>query len=406
MSLAIPSLEALSLSGRRVLVRVDFNVPFEQGPEGGRRISDDTRVRAALPTVRAILDAGGTPVLLSHLGRPRAADPSLSLAPVADCLAGHLGAQVRHIAASRGAEVERALASLPEAGVVLLENVRFNAGETAGDPALAAEYARLGAAFVNDAFGSSHRDHASVTGLARLLPSAAGLLLQAEIEAFARVLETPERPFAAVLGGAKVSDKLPVILHLLERVEHVLVGGGMAYTFLAAQGHSTGDSMVEPEQLELVRDTLAEAERRSVQIHLPLDHVAADRFGEDAPAQVVDSAEIPAGLMALDIGPRTQAAFASVLSGASTVVWNGPMGVFEWESFRAGTEAVGRAVAACDGYSVVGGGDSVAAIELLGLGERIDHISTGGGASLELLKGVVLPGIAALDPRPLGERGG
>ena len=392
---------ALELAGKRVLVRVDFNVPF--GDDG--QISDDTRIRAALPTLVAVLEAGGTPVLLSHRGRPKGGpDPAFGLAPVAGRLAELLGRPVEFVAGNRGAEVEARVAAAAAGSVLLLENVRFNAGETKGDAELAADYARLGDCFLNDAFGSSHRDHASVTGPARLLPSAPGLLLLAEIEAFGRVLSEPARPFAAILGGAKVSDKLSVIENLIAKVDHLLVGGGMAYTFLGAQGHAVGSSLVQEDQFEMVRACLAAAAERGVQIHLPVDHIVATEFDPQAAPEAIDAVDIPEGRMGLDIGPRSQAAYAEVVRAAGTVVWNGPMGVFEWPAFQAGTESVGRAVADCAGYTVVGGGDSVAAIELFGLGERIDHISTGGGASLELLEGKELPGIACLDARAPAER--
>ncbi len=391
MKLAIPGLDALSLNGKRCLIRVDFNVPQD---ERGR-ITDDTRIRAALPTIRAVLDAGGGPVLMSHLGRPKGkVVEELRMDPVALRLSELLGRPVLKLEDSCGDEVEAAVRAAPRDTTVLLENVRFHPGETKGDPDLAAAYARLGDVFVNDAFGTSHRDHASVCGPARLLPAAAGLLLRREIDAFRRVLEAPEKPFCAVLGGAKVSDKLPVIENLLERVDTVLVGGGMAYTFLVARGEEVGSSLVQADQLELVRATLAKAEETGTEILLPSDHVVAPSFAEDAPAETV--ATIPADAMALDVGPETRERYAAAIAAARTVVWNGPMGVFEWEAFRAGTEAVGRAVADCSGYTVVGGGDSVAAIGLLGLADRIDHISTGGGASLELLEGKTLPGIEVL----------
>ena len=272
--------------------------------------------------------------------------------------------------------------------------MRFHPGETSGDAELAGRFARLGDAFVNDAFGTSHRDHASVCGVARLLPCAAGRLLERELVAFRQVLEEPARPVVAILGGAKVSDKLPVVANLLERCDAVLIGGGMAYTFLVARGVAVGSSLVQTDQLEAVRQNLARAEELGCRLLVPDDHVVGEAFAADTPAREVT--EIPDGTLALDIGPRTRATYAAEIAGARTVVWNGPMGVFEWEAFRAGTEAVGRAVAAAEGYTVVGGGDSVAAIELLGLAERIDHISTGGGASLELLEGRELPGIAVL----------
>jgi len=389
MSFDIPGLDTLEVSGRRVLVRVDFNVPFD---EAGH-ISDDTRVRAALPTLRTILERGGRPVLLCHLGRPKGqVVESLRVDPIAACLEGHLGRKVVKLDESAGPVAEAGVAATDE--VVLLENVRFHPGETKGDPELAQAYSRLGEAFVNDAFGASHRDHASVCGPARHLPAAAGLLLQKEIDAFQRVLEDPARPLVAILGGAKVSDKLPVVTRLVEVCDAVLIGGGMAYTFLKAMGHSVGTSLVQEDQLEAVKENLARAASTGCEIGLPCDHVVAERFAADAPAELVE--EIPEGRMGLDIGPRSRENFAARIRDARTVVWNGPMGVFEWPSFRAGTEAVGRAVAASAGYTVAGGGDSVAALELLGLAGELDHVSTGGGASLELLEGKLLPGFAAL----------
>jgi phosphoglycerate kinase len=333
---------------------------------------------------------------MSHLGRPKGAvDERLRLDAVAARLQELLDAPVLKLSASTGAAVEQAVAEAGPESVVLLENVRFNAGEKQGDAALAAAYARLGDVFVGDAFGTAHRAEASVSEVAKHLPAAAGLLLEREIAAFERLLVAPQRPFVAILGGAKVSDKLSVIENLLDKVDVLLVGGGMAYTFLAAQGHAIGNSLVEADRLDTVRAALAKARAKGVELLLPLDHVVADRFAADA-TPAVCGVDIPAGRMGLDIGPRTRALFAERIAAARTLVWNGPMGVFEMERFRAGTEAVGRAVAECPGYTVVGGGDSVAAVELLGLAERVDHISTGGGASLELLEGKELPGIAVL----------
>ena len=389
MTLDIPRFDTLEVSGLRVLVRVDFNVPLD----GEGRIGDDTRVRAALPTLRAVLERGGRPILLSHLGRPEGrVVEGLRLDAVAACLEGHLGRKVRKFDESIGQALERAVCETGD--VCMLENVRFHAGETRGDPELAAAFSRLGQAFVNDAFGASHRDHASVTGPARHLPSAAGLLLEREIDAFRRVLENPARPLVAILGGAKVSDKLPVVANLLDRCDALLIGGGMAYTFLRAQGAETGASLVQEDQLDAVRENLEAAEKKGCELLLPSDHVLAERFAEDA--EPLTSEVIPRGSMGLDIGPRTRERYGERIRDAATVVWNGPMGVFEWKAFRAGTEAVGRAVAASAGYTVVGGGDSVAALELFGLSADMDHVSTGGGASLELLEGKVLPGFAAL----------
>jgi phosphoglycerate kinase len=307
-----------------------------------------------------------------------------------------VGRLPEHNCMSMQAEAARAaIADARPGTTVMLENVRFHPGETKGDPELAAAYARLGDLFVNDAFGSSHRDHASVSGVALLLPSAAGPLLERELAAFARVLESPERPLVAILGGAKISDKLKVVDHLLERVETCLVGGGMAYTFLAARGEAIGASLLQADQVESVRASMAKAERRGVKLLLPIDHVVAERFAADAAVRTVEGA-LPDGWLGLDIGPRTRELYAREIAVARTLVWNGPMGVFEMEPFRHGTAAVARAVADCRGYTVVGGGDSVAAVSELGLAGRIDHISTGGGASLELLEGRILPGIAAL----------
>lgn len=394
-SLAVPNLDDLVLAGKRVLVRVDFNCPQDDAG----KITDDTRIRAALPTIREVLSKGGKPILLSHLGRPKGkVVESMRLAPMGARLQELLGSSVVILAESTGPTVAAAIAAAPAGSVVLLENVRFHEGDEKGDAALAAQWAALGDLFVNDAFGAAHRDHASVCGIARLLPSAAGRLMEREIAAFGRVLEKPERPLVAILGGAKVSDKLQVVDHLLDKVDALLVGGGMAYTFLAAQGGAVGKSLVQKDQLDAVRACLAKAAARKVDILLPEDHVCAEAFDEGA-KPIPTGAAIPDGLMGLDIGPATRARYAARIQSARTVVWNGPMGVFEWPAFRAGTEAVGRAVAACPGYTVVGGGDSVAAVEMLGLGSRIRHISTGGGASLELLETGTLPGIQALQRR-------
>jgi phosphoglycerate kinase len=392
MLLSAPRLDAHDLRGRRVLVRVDFNCPQD---ESGA-ISDDTRIRAALPTIREILEQGGKPILMSHLGRPKGKlVESMRLAPMGERLQALLGSPVTCLADCIGPVVERAVRAAPPGTVVVLENVRFHAGDEAGDAAFAAALAKHGEVFVNDAFGSSHRDHASVTGVARLLPACAGRLMEKELAAFGRVLEEPERPLVAVLGGAKVSDKLKVVENLLQKVDALIVGGGMAYTFLAARGNKVGRSLVQADQIEAVRKALERAAARKVDVLLPEDHVCAEAFEEGAKA-IPTGAEIPAGLMGLDIGPKTRERYAARIRAAKTVVWNGPMGVFEWPAFRAGTEAVGRAVAECAGYTVVGGGDSVAAVQMLGLAERVKHISTGGGASLELLETGTLPGIEAL----------
>ncbi len=395
MNLNVQGIDSLDLKGKRVLIRVDFNVPMTGAEGGTKEITDDTRIRRALPTIERVLKAGGKPVLLTHLGRPDGqVVEELRLDPVGLRLAELSGHNVLKTDESCGEIARQAIEAAAEGTIILLENVRFHPGETKGDPELVKAFAALGDCFVNDAFGTSHRDHASVAGLARVLPCAAGDLLLAEIQAFQRVLENPARPLVAILGGAKVSDKLTVIDNLLDKVDAILVGGGMAYTFLKARGESIGTSLVQDDQLDLVRAAEAKAKEKGVKLLLPTDHVVSETFSADGPSPIC--ARIPDGWMALDIGPDTAAAYCAVIAGAKTVVWNGPMGVFEMEPFRAGTEAVGRAVADCAGYCVVGGGDSVAAAEQFGLSERIDHISTGGGASLELLEGKDLPGISAL----------
>ncbi len=387
-------LDALDFKGRRVLMRVDFNVP--QDASGA--ISDDTRIRAALPTIREVLSKGArVVVLMSHLGRPKGVDEKLRLAPIAERLSKLLGKAVVALKDSTGASVEQAVAGAPSGSVLLLENVRFNAGEQKADPALSAAYAKLGDVFVNDAFGTSHRAECSVSEVAKLLPSVAGRLLQAEIDAFGRVLTNPRKPLVAILGGAKVSDKLLVIDNLLDRCDTLLVGGGMAYTFLKAMGQGIGKSLCEDERMDVVKAALAKAKARNVELLLPVDHVVADRFAADAQTKVVDA--IPDGWMALDIGPKSAKLFAARIAKAQTIVWNGPMGVFEMPAFCEGTKAVGKAVASAKGYTVVGGGDSVAALEQLKLSAKVKHVSTGGGASLELLEGKALPGITALSPK-------
>ncbi|MFT6109545.1 MAG: phosphoglycerate kinase [Planctomycetota bacterium] len=398
MNLDVPDLDLLgNLSGKRVLVRADYNVPVDK--ETGA-ITDDTRIRAGIGTLRKILDRGGRPVVLVHFGRPKGeVVESLRVGVIGERLQELLGSPVITLNESCGAAVEEAVASAPEGSTVLCENVRFHAGETKGDPELAKAFARLGDVFVGDAFGAAHRDHASVSGVARLLPSAAGELLAAECRAFAKVLTEPERPLVAILGGAKVSDKLTVIDSLLDRCDALLVGGGMAYTFLKVQGHSIGASLVEEDRLAMCEAALAKAKEKGVELLLPVDHVVADRFAADAETQVT-GVDIPDGLMALDIGPKTCELYADRVRSARTVIWNGPMGVFEMEAFRGGTECVGKALAECVGTTVVGGGDSVAAIHLLGLADQVDHVSTGGGASLELLEGKTLPGIEALRGTP------
>jgi phosphoglycerate kinase len=388
----VPGLDDLALEEKRVLVRVDFNVP----QDAAGHITDDTRIRASLETLEAIFARQARPILMSHLGRPDGqVVESLRLKPVAKRLEELTKRQVIRLDESIGPAVEAAVAAAPAGAIVLLENVRFHKGETKGDAKLAEAYSRLGDVFVNDAFGTSHRSESSVSGPAAFLPAAAGRLLEREVAAFRRVLQDPARPLVAILGGAKVSDKLPVVAHLVAVCDAILIGGGMAYTFLKAQGEEVGASKLQSDQLEAVQATLAAAQMRGCRLLLPSDHVVAERFVADSSPSTV--AKIPAGKLALDIGPETRKRYAAEIAKARTLVWNGPMGVFEWEAFRAGTAAVAEAVAGSTGYTVVGGGDSVAAVELLGVAGKIRHISTGGGASLEYLEGKTLPGVSALE---------
>ena len=397
------SVTDLPIAGRRILVRVDFNVPIERDAHGQVSITDDGRIRAALPTINFLRECGGRVILVAHLGRPKGAvDPGLSLQPIADRLAELLGAPVPLGQDITGPQVTALINAMADGDVVLLENIRFDPRETAkAQPereALARELAGLGDAFVSDGFGVVHREQASVTDVARLLPNAAGLLVERESSVFTRLLTDPERPFVVVLGGSKVSDKLGVIGNLIDRVDCLLVGGGMAFTFLAALGYGVGDSLLEADQVEATRGFLAQAGERGVELLLPVDVVVADEFSATAQTQVVSADAIPAGWRGLDIGPRTRAAFAQRIAGAGTVVWNGPMGVFELAPFAAGTLAVAEAMAASSAFTVVGGGDSAAAVQALGVAvSGFDHISTGGGASLEFLEGKELPGLVVLN---------
>jgi phosphoglycerate kinase len=390
----VRTLNDLDVGGKRVLARVDYNVPLDKAGQ----ITDDTRIRATLPTIEALLERGAAVVLMSHLGRPRGKRvPEMSLRPAAERLTALLGRPVDLLDDCVGAAVEAAVRALRPGQVVLLENLRFHPEEEANDPAFARRLAALGDAYVNDAFGAAHRAHASTEGVARLLPAAAGLLMQAEVEALGRVLREPEHPVVIILGGAKISDKIGVVQNLLTRADAVLIGGGMANTFLKAQGHAIGASLVEEEKVAEAARLLAEAERRGVTLALPVDVVAATAFAPDAPHRTVGVDGVGAGEMILDIGPATVARYAEVIATARTIVWNGPMGVFEMDAFAAGTRAVAEAVANTTAFTLVGGGDSVAAIEQAGLADRIAHVSNGGGASLEFLEGQTLPGVAVLE---------
>ena len=396
MTEGVPGLAELEAAGRRVLVRVDLNVPLDGG-----RVADDLRIEESLPTIRHLRDAGARVILMSHLGRPKGkVVEELRLAPVARRVGALLGAPVAAASDVVGEDARRTVDAAADGEVVLLENLRFEPGEEANDGGFAAALAGLGDAYVDDAFGAAHRAHASVVGVPALLEEAvAGELMAKELEALSRLLDDPPRPFTAILGGAKVSDKLGVVGNLLSHVDRLLIGGAMCFTFLQARGGRVGDSRVEEDQIDTVARLIAEAEERGVELVLPADIVAAEAFDADADHRRVAADAIPDGWMGLDVGDETVARFAGAIADAGAVLWNGPMGVFEWEAFAAGTEGVARAVAACGGFTVVGGGDSAAAVRKLGLSEQVSHVSTGGGASLEFLEGVDLPGVAALRRR-------
>ncbi|AXV07202.1 Phosphoglycerate kinase [Euzebya pacifica] len=389
----VPGLDQLDAAGRTVLVRADLNVPLDGG-----RITDELRITASLPTIRALREAGARVVLMSHLGRPKGqVVDELRLGPVSQRLSELLDIDVRYARDTVGDDARAAVASLEDGGVALLENLRFEAGETANDPAFADALASLGDAYVSDAFGAAHRAHASIVGVPERLDDAvAGHLLQAEITALSKLLDAPATPFTAILGGSKVSDKLSVIDNLMPRVDALVIGGAMCFTFLAATGGDVGGSRVEEDMIDTAREVLEKAEAQGVTVHLPTDVVAAEAFAADAAHEVVPATAIPAGTMGLDIGPETVAEYAHVVAASRTVLWNGPMGVFEWPPFASGTMGVAEAMADVDGFTVIGGGDSAAAVRQMGLADRIDHVSTGGGASLEFLEGIDLPGVAVL----------
>jgi phosphoglycerate kinase len=391
------TLADLDAGEKRVLVRVDFNVPLEG--DGERRVADDTRIVAALPTLEYLRERDARLVLVSHLGRPRGRDPEWSMTPVSSRLGELTGWDVRQAPAVVGPVVEELEEVLPAAATLVLENSRFEPGETGNDPELAAALARLADVYVNDAFGAAHRAHATTEGTARLLPAGAGFLLEREVEVLSSLLMDPARPFVVVLGGAKVSDKMGVIERFLEIADAILIGGAMCFSFFRALGRDTGDSPVEEAGVELARRALELAETSPCRLMLPEDLVVADRFDALAEHEVIDGVDVPAGRTGLDIGPRTAARYAGEIRRAETVFWNGPMGAFELEPFAAGTRVVAEALAQSEGTTVVGGGDSAAAVARLGLAGSMTHVSTGGGAALELLEGKKLPGVEALDDR-------
>ncbi|NLE20740.1 MAG: phosphoglycerate kinase [Clostridiales bacterium] len=386
----------VGLKGKKALVRVDFNVPMDE--EG--RITDENRIQGALPTIRYLADKGAKVILCSHLGRPKGEfNLKYSLAPVARRLSELLGREVLMAKDVVGEDARRLAASLKDGDVMLLENLRFHKEEEKNDPDFAKSLASLADLYVNDAFGTAHRAHASTEGVAHFLPAVSGFLIEKELQFMGKALENPDRPFVAILGGAKVSDKLGVINNLLEKVDTLIIGGGMAFTFAAAQGGKVGGSLLEKDRVDYAREMLEKAEKKGVKLLLPEDTVAADKFDNAANTRVVPTLDIPEGWQGLDIGPKAQAAFAKAVREAKTVVWNGPMGVFEMPAFAEGTRAVAKALADSGATTIVGGGDSAAAVAQMGFADRISHISTGGGASLEFLEGLVLPGVAALNDR-------
>ncbi|MBQ4131565.1 MAG: phosphoglycerate kinase [Clostridia bacterium] len=389
------TIEDIEVKGKRVLVRCDFNVPLKDGV-----ITNDKRIVASLPTIKYLLDNGAKVILCSHLGRPKGEFvPEFSLKPVAARLSELLGIEVKMACDVVGECANKLAAELKEGEVLLLENVRYEKGETKNDPELSKKFADLADIFVNDAFGSAHRAHSSTTGVADYIPAVGGYLINKEIEFIGGALEAPKRPLVAILGGAKVADKIGVITNLIDKVDTLIIGGGMAYTFMKCLGHNIGNSLLDADNVETAKEMMAKAEAKGVKFLIPVDNRVGKEYDENTECMVVDSDEIPDGWMGLDIGPKTEKLFADALTNAGTVIWNGPMGVSEWANFASGTIAVATAVANSGAISVIGGGDSVAAVTKLGFADKMSHISTGGGASLEFLEGKELPGIAALNDK-------
>lgn len=389
------TLKDVKVKGKKVFCRVDFNVPFVSG-----KISDDTRIRAALPTIQYLIENDAKIILASHLGRPKGkVDEDLRLDGVKDHLSELLGKDVFKTEDVFSEEVVNTVDQLKEGDVLLLENVRFHPGEEKNDPELAKQLASLADLFVNDAFGTSHRAHASTEGIAHYIPAVSGFLLEKEINVLGQALEDPKRPFTAIIGGAKVKDKIGVIENLLDKVDHLIIGGGLSYTFIKAQGYEIGDSLLEEDKIELARQFINKAKEKGVELHLPQDAVIANEFSKEAETKVVNIDEIPSNWQGLDIGPKTADHFSDIVKQSQLIIWNGPMGVFEWDAFSNGSKQVAEALAATEGYSIIGGGDSASAVEKFDLVERMDHISTGGGASLEFMEGKELPGIKALNDK-------
>lgn len=393
--LAKKSIQDVELQGKRVFVRVDFNVPMEEG-----NITDDTRIRAAIPTIQALVDQGAKVILASHLGRPKGeVNEDMRLTAAGERLAQLMNKDVNKLDESIGEAVEAAIANMNDGDIVLLENVRFHKGEEKNDEQLAKAFANLADVYVNDAFGAAHRAHASTEGIAKHIPAVSGFLMQKELDVLGKALSAPEKPFTAIIGGSKVKDKIGVIENLLNKVDHLLIGGGLSFTFIKAMGYEIGNSLLEEDKIDLAKSFIEKAKEKGVELHLPIDAVVASEFSKDAETKVVNIDAIPAGWMGLDIGPKTVAKYEEVIKSSKLIIWNGPMGVFEMEKFANGTRSVAEAMAQTDGYTIIGGGDSAAAVEKFEVADKMDHISTGGGASLELMEGKELPGIVALNDK-------
>lgn len=389
------TIQDVEVKGQKVFCRVDFNVPMQDG-----EVTDDTRIRAALPTIQHLIEQGAKVILASHLGRPKGeAVDELRLDPVAKRLSDLLGQTVTKTDEAYGSEVDKAISEMENSDVLLLENVRFYPGEEKNDAELAKEFANLADLYVNDAFGAAHRAHASTEGIAQHLPAVAGFLMEKELRVLGNALKDPERPFTAIIGGAKVKDKIGVIDHLIDKVDNLIIGGGLAYTFVKAQGYEIGQSLLEEDKIDLAKQYMEKAKEKGVNFYMPQDVIVGDDFSNDANTQVVTIDSIPADWEAMDIGPKTIELYSDIVKNSKLVIWNGPMGVFELETFANGTKGVAEALGQTEGYSVIGGGDSAAAVEKFGYADQMDHISTGGGASLEFMEGKDLPGVVALNDK-------
>lgn len=390
------TMKDIDVKGKRVFVRVDFNVPMADG-----QVSDETRIKAAIPTIQYLVEQGAKVILASHLGRPKGeVNEDMRLTAVGVRLAELMGKDVKKLDESIGEEVEAAVEAMQEGDIVLLENVRFHKGEEKNDEELSTKFARLADVYVNDAFGAAHRAHASTEGITKFVTtSVSGFLMEKELDVLGKAISSPERPFTAIIGGAKVKDKIGVIENLLEKVDHLIIGGGLAFTFVKAQGHDIGKSLLEEDKIELAKSFIEKAKAKGVQLHMPIDAVVAKEFSNDTEIQTVDIDAIPADMMGLDVGPKTAEKYAEVIKESKLIIWNGPMGVFEMENFANGTKTVALAMAETEGYTVIGGGDSAAAVEKFNVADKMDHVSTGGGASLELMEGKALPGIVALNDK-------